>query len=459
MDSLQEQKFVQSIYDSIFSSLTDAAPGQPPINASASTTFLTLQKPSRRLSGGDYFNPWSPGNLKGDKQSAANIAELADIAPQVEAIQQPTGNRISEVYRQILNAKIVPPPNDPAAEKAYQAAYNVLHREVKVTDEDTGEVSTKELDTTAFKDYKTNKSAYDLARLTFMQAYIKAQSTPEGRESWPLIGPSLMGPVNDAFDALIAGEATKVEDALATLDFSSNNQVGRAFEDAKRVFKSYEETLEVNNVVLRSRLLPTDWADANSAASWPTLTFSSGDRLEQSTSDYTSYGGNAGFSLGLFSIGGSAGHSEDQKHIHVEANSLSISYKYQLVTIDRPWLNQTIIKLPGWSMGAIAPGTYSNGQKSRQSASLMPLIPQAFIVVRDVTIKADWSKSDLDIINKATSGGGGFSFGPFSLGGSYSSKSGSKTYHPQFANGAIVQPGLQIIGWISTVLPFCPPKP
>ena len=209
--------------------------------------------------------------------------------------------------------------------------------------------------------------------------------------------------------------------------------------------------------IQRSSLLPSNWYSTSSTG-WTTFDSASSSVNTSNSSDYTSYGGSAGFSLGLFSIGGSAGHTTTHQHASAETNGLRISFAYTLVTIRRPWLTFNLLGTKGWNLGNLyAKGKVSNGSKVNQGASAMPLLPTSFVVVKDVVISANWSKADLDLIKSKTSGGGGFSIGPFSIGGSYAHSHSKETFSSAITGGTIRVPGVQIIGVISQVVPLCPP--
>ena len=457
MDINSQQKLAQSLYDGIFSMLTDAPGGQEAIR-SKDNTFLTLQKPGLRLNSKDFANPWSPGNTAGNQLATRTFARMVNALPQVGVLHR-TGSDASDVYGSvILNPQIVPPPPNPALEKAYNEAKTFLTPEVTVTDEDTGETKKKVVDSPVYKEYKVKKQAYDLARGTFVDQFTKAQATPEGRETWPLKAPIFQAAVSDAYDALIAAEKVKVEDALAKMEFASNNQVGRAFDDAVKLFNSYKVALD-GDTIYRCRALPSDWYDSTSAADWPTMSFSSDELVINQNSEYSKVGGGVGFNAGLWSVGASASSTTETYHMDTETHSISVKFKYQLVTIDRPWMREFLFKLPGWSLGAnFPPGKVSNGTKVNQGDSLMPLLPESFVVIRDLEISAKWGKTDLDQIKKSVSGGGSVGFLCFSLSGSYSHSSSSSTYKAKFENGVISSSGLQIIGWINNVIPFSAPR-
>jgi len=457
MDINSQQKLAQSLYDGIFSMLTDAPAGQEAIR-SVDNTFLTLQKPGLRLNSRDFVNPWSPGNTSGNQSATRTFARMVNAIPQIGVLHRTSGDAADIYGSLILNPQIVPPPPDPALEKAYNEAKTFLTPEVTVTDEDTGETKKKVVESPVYKEYKAKKQAYDLSRATFVDQFTKAQATQEGRETWPLKAPIFQAAVSDAYDTLIAAEKVKVEDALAKMEFASNNQVGRAFDDAVKLFKSYEAKLD-GDTIYRCRALPSDWYDSTAAGDWPEMSFSSDQLVINQHSEYSKFSAGGGFNAGLWSVGASASSTTEPYHMDTETNNLSVKFKYQLVTIDRPWMREFLFKLPGWSLGAnFPPGKVSNGTKQNQGSSLMPLISESFVVIRDLEIKAHWGKTDLDQIKKSVSGGGSVGFLCFSLSGGYSHSSSSSTYKAKFEDGVIKASGLQIIGWVNNIIPFSAPR-
>lgn len=459
MNNQEAQKLVQSIHDSIFTALTEAPSGQKPV-LPKDKTILILEKPGRTLNAADYRNPWSPGNLEGNVQAAINLGDLGDEAPFLPqnsgGVYRASGSRLSDFYRTVLSANIDPQPANPVSEKAYEEAKAVLFTKVK--DEETGKETTKPSQLS--RDYDDNFINYNIARSTYLTAYGEAIKTPEGKAGWPLKASALQAPVNVAYTTWRGGEATKVEDARSKIEFHSRNQVGRAFSDAKKVFDTYQSEAEEmlpGNRTLRCRLTPSNWSDPEAAKKWATISTSTKNIVIKSNSEFTRYGGNAGFSAGLFSIGGSAGHSDSREYFGVEANSLTVSFQYATVYLQRLWMNQLILSLPSWDLGAISAGFFSNGNKENNDGTI-PLIPQGFIVTRNVRIQADWSKTDKETIKNATSGGGSFSFGPFSFGASGGSSSTTTNSKFDEASGLITIPGLQIVGWINSLLTVCPPN-
>lgn len=456
------QKLIQGIFDQIFSSVTSAEPGGKPLMA-ASNTVLSLMKPGLAINPADFRNPWTPGNSAGNQDAAVNTAQLVDVALRLSSVYTDSGKTISQIYKQILDGVSIPAQSpNPAIEKQLTDADAVLFRLVDTVDPDTGETTQKKVESQLYRDYLDNQATYNAARFGYVGAWQEAQKTTTGKNTWPLMATTLQIPVRQAYDRWRAAGADKVEQAIAIMNTSSQNALQKAWDNAKKAFEGYGVILGdtvsgLTEPIQRVSLLPSNWY-STSASGWTTYDSATSSVSTSQSSDYKSGGGSAAFSLGLFSIGGSGGHTVTQQHASSETRDLRISFQYTLVTIRRPWLTFNLMATKGWNVGNLfGKGKISNGTKSGQNESVWPLLPTSFVVVKDVVISASWSKADLDLIKKHTSGGGGFSIGPFSIGGSYAHSSSKETYQASITGGKITVPGVQIIGFISQVLPYCPP--
>lgn len=464
MTQQEATNLVQGIFDHIFESVTRAEPGGKPI-APTATTVLSIMKPGMAINPADFRNPWTPGNLNGGKDAAINTSRLADIVPKMSALFEDSGSAVSAVYGQIMDGVQVPAqPANPAIEKQLADAHAVLYRTVTVTDPDTAELKQVEMESQLYRDYMDNQAAYQAARMAYVSAYLAAQDTATGRSTWPLVAPTLQIPVKAAWDKWRSNFADKVEQALAIMNTSSQNALSKAFNKAKALFEGYGVTLEetggLSPVIHRASLLPSDWYSRDSASKWTMFDSASGSAASSSSSDFTSFGGSAGFSMGLFSVSGGASHQKETRQVSNETRNLRVSFEYTLVTIRRPWMIFPLLGTSGWNLqnlykkGAISAGVRN---VERQLRSAMPLLPTGFVVARNIQVKADWAKSDYDYLRTKTSGGGSVGIGPFQIGGSYSNTHTSQTFTSSFAGASIIVPGVQIIGWISQLVPLCPP--
>jgi hypothetical protein len=463
MTQEEVQSLIQKMFDNIFDSVTKTEPGSRPAMQSSSTV-LSLMKPGLAINSKDFRNPWTPGNLTGSKDAAVNVARLIDVAPKMSTIYTDSGKLISQVYKQILDGVSIPaqPPN-PAIEKQFSDADLVLYRQISQTDPDTGAVTQKTVETQLYRDYLDNQAAYNNARIGYIGAYLEAQKTAVGRNTWPLIASTQQLPVKTAYDRWRSAGADKVEQAIAIKNTSSQNALNKAWDQAKLLYEGYGVILDDSGTglsapIMRSSLLPSDWHSSQSKAGWTTFDSASSNVANSASSDYKSYGGSAGFSRGLFKFGASASQTTQEQHVSSETNGLRVSFKYTLVTIRRPWMTFNLLGTQSWNVGNLyGKGEISNGSKDGQDNAAMPLIPTSFIVVKDVVISANWSKSDLEFVRKQISAGGSLSIGPFSISGQYASSKSQETFTSAMASGKITVPGVQIIGFISQIVPYSSP--
>lgn len=112
----------------------------------------------------------------------------------------------------------------------------------------------------------------------------------------------------------------------------------------------------------------------------------------------------------------------------------SIQFRYCVVHLNRNWLNNTLLGLPNWYFPGVKAGFFSSGGTAQ-----FPLLPQAFLAIRDLRISAKWSEQDRKTMAQAAS------FGPFDL--------RSKVIQ----QNEVRADGLQIIAWISRRNPALPP--
>lgn len=122
-------------------------------------------------------------------------------------------------------------PN-PISEQQIADACAVLYQFAKAPDPDTGEVTDQKLETQLYRDYLDNQAVYIDARRAYSDAYLKAQKTAIGRNTWPMVASTFQLSVNNAYEKWRAGGADKVEQALAILTTSSKTISGNLKEEA-----------------------------------------------------------------------------------------------------------------------------------------------------------------------------------------------------------------------------------
>ena len=402
---IEPSQVMQVIYETVFSTylptdLTGTFDSQD-------NTAITIQQPGLALKSNDYQNLWSPYHQTGDLAATKRFSAIVDRVSAVSETYQPNGHTVSEVYRQALTATTLSTPLTDRETQQYQAAKKLLYTEVKLIDDETGQPCTRTVPSQTYKTYQQAKVKYISALNHYNTEYFKYRQTPEGRGTWPMMAPILQDTVNSAWDALQAADASKVQDALAVLD-RAPNLVDQIFREANQRFRTH---LSPNLPSFApSYPMPSDWADP--AADWIRVSIAQEFRLE---------------------------------------------FEYALVTIDRPWLRFEVFGLPGWQVKNVAPGTYSRGQKSAD-ASLLPLIPQSFVAVRNVKLTLDWDNQTRQQLLADLNGSIETAFGFLLLSGVYNAATPPKSYKAHFNNDTLTFPDVQIIGWIHQVVPFSPPR-
>lgn len=121
----------------------------------------------------------------------------------------------------------------------------------------------------------------------------------------------------------------------------------------------------------------------------------------------------------------------------VESKELSVSFEYCLVDIDRPWLSHTLLQTKGWYVPGYESGELSKGTAD-DNTGILPALPIAFIVVKDLKISG-WNQSEQKHVEDSVA------LGPFSL------------LDRKIDGTSLTWSGMQIIGWISQVMPLMPP--
>lgn len=460
--SINQDAMLQAIYDTLFSGFTSPPAGTKGEGASqADQTYLTLQWPGLQIDVKQYANPWSPQNLTGSTEATENFSTLVDKVQSLNPITALNGQNISTIYQTVVNAQVVPPPPDQTAQAQYNRAVAFLQADGTDSD-DSGKPITVKVDSPVYATYKRKKKAYDNSVVSLMTNYFQYDvSKPEDQRKWSLLGPTYVDAVNTAWDDMANAQKTKVEDMLAILAQSSTNQVGVAFAAAKKQFDLMRRSSVVNpgQIFWASYASPANWFASSAADEWSSVTIDSESLHQSAHSDFTNMSAGGSASWGLWSVGGSFSKQDSHQAMHEETSSLKVSFKFARIDINRPWLNFLLFSMGGWNVGdAFKAGGLSNGTKVQNLGTPFPLLPTSLIAVRDLTIAANWGAKDSSLIESKLESKASLGWGPFAISGSYATGSSDKKFDSDFDGRTISNSGLQIIGWINTLVPNCPPK-
>lgn len=124
----------------------------------------------------------------------------------------------------------------------------------------------------------------------------------------------------------------------------------------------------------------------------------------------------------------------------LDSQNFNMSFNYCVVQIQRPWFNTKMFNYSNlWYSIAAAEDFFSSGVKGPENQGCLRAIPKAFIIIKNLKIKASWSANDLN--DAKESAGLGF----FNL---MNSKMNIEN--------ELINPSLQIIGWVCEATPKMP---
>jgi hypothetical protein len=124
----------------------------------------------------------------------------------------------------------------------------------------------------------------------------------------------------------------------------------------------------------------------------------------------------------------------------VSGSDIYVSFDYCVVSLEWPWIDEAFLLLRNWFIPGYTQAAISDGS-GLTDAGLLPALPTGFILIRKLTIKANWAQSDIDAIQVSAG------LGPFSLAG--------RNFNPK--TGLLTADGMQIVGWFCSALPQLPP--
>lgn len=458
MTPQMEQKVLQALYDRMFDAIT-YVPGQQSAPAfNKATTFLQFSK-NEAINPADFAGAATPTNPNGDLGKSETFARMVDVVPALQAAFAPTANNVSTVYQNIVNGADTTLDVSPEQKKIYQQAFSFLNTTTTVTDF-TGAQVTQTAPSQIFATYQANQTAYLAAVVGYRNAYNNYDLTdPKQQRQWQANEPLLRNAVQQTYNTWRAQGATQVEQALNALASSINNAVSAAIGDARQAVSVQNQMASASGLGpwFMTLAFPGNWADPAAVANFTQLTLSSKNLNTSSDSSFSQYGGGASWGGGLWSVGGSAAGSSGSQSSHMDADDLTLSANIAVVRITRPWLHEFLFRMGGWSMTGVPVNGISNGALKGNESSLLPLIPTAFVVARDVSITANFSSQDKTHIESSVSGSTRVGWGPFSVGGSYSHSESHDTFKSTFDGGTLKVPGMQILAWISEIVPASPP--
>jgi hypothetical protein len=450
--------------------------------------------------------------------AAFNTSTLCNTMLQVTAnneyVEYPVGRHLSFQYESILTGMqaLPAPPMSDAVKKQLADAQKVLY----VPDPDNTDDADATVRSSAYKTYVKNAKAYAQAKADYVTAFAEAKRDPAKADAWPIASATYRQTLDDAWDQLKAQGAAKVEAALDVIKSIGLPMQDHEIARARSVFERYNVDFGGLGVTIPySYVMPSAWCDPNnddegwqhltvtqsSAASYSSMNFSRGSQSSWSHDSSSNSGGGA-VSFGFAAFGGSAGHTQSSGQSQGSsgytfssafgntAQDLTIDIEYMLCTINRDWLASDLFYMKNWYVVNNDKFSISDGTISHQlgnATQLIPMIPQQFLVIRNVNISSKHWGSDGAVLSSAfdssqgstsasstsVAASGGVCLGFMTIGGtgahsdahaqgqqsSSGTKNASSVLHTSFDGTTLSIPGAQIVAFVSNIVPASPPLP
>ena len=280
----------------------------------------------------------------------------------------------------------------------------------------------------------------------------------DDQRKFQAVAPGLQNTIEQAWNKWVREGKQNVERAQDALRTTINDAIAAAIRQAQDAMKDSLTGQEglASTSWYPSYAMPTNWFDASCRGSKLTL---SSSFLATSTSDEASQYSSS--STGLFWTSSSSEEKKtDTKFTSMQSSEFELTAELITVRIRRPWLNAVLFNMTDWWSKGIPKGGISNGALKENANGVLPLIPTAFVIAKDVSIKSNFTSQDTShfVSDSTSQQKRGWGWGPFSGGGRYShARSEKDTFQSSFSNGTLKMPGLQVIAWISTITPPSPP--
>ncbi len=466
MTQEQEKQLLEAIYDRLFDAITyQPSGGKNPFTESE--TFIHFSK-NAALNPKSFENPRTPSNPLGDLKTSEAFSRMIDQISPMSLEWENTGASLSKMYESIVNSANTDTQIDEEAKKMYEKAYDYLHPIKTEKNPFTDEEITQRTDGEDYVNYETNMSDYVSSITAYRAAYNiyldDLESTDEEVRSkadrnWQASAPLLENNIKKDFRKLTAGNAKFVEQALAILNTTINDGIRQALETAKDSVnedRKFSSSLGFDDKWLFSYPSPSDWTNEDNP-NFTDLKISGGNTKIRSKSTEHSFSVNTNVNYGLWKVKASAEGNFEHSNSSTDKDSVEINAKIAKVNIMRPWFTESIFRLGDWYTNMAKRGGVSNGKiDSTNANTLLPMFPVAFIVAKDISIKANFSHEDEEHIKESVKSSASVGFGPFSIGGSYGYGKTEDNFNSDYQNGEIKVPGMQIIGWVSRLVPLSP---
>ena len=371
------------------------------------------------------------------------LNNVLDHIPLPSGIYSDSNLTYSQVYGRIMKEKQVRQVTPSQAEKDEAAAlHELLKGDVVDTDGTVTEKGSPEM--AAYRKYEAlyTQALDDFANATYDYrvnhgkpvSNTVTSALSKAREDWE----------ND-------GYRSRIEKAMDRAAQLSNKDGGTYWFD---LAKKYDNAMADQSGLVKTYPKAENWGGGNS---WTKFSWSSSKKYEKSSYDSMAVEAAASYHSGGVGVDLSGGWSKATADAIANSTDMAITVELRTIYIFRDWLDASVFNNTNWNLSG---NFISNGKPLAGLKGDMPMILNKIVLARNLKITGSWISSASHEFNEHIHAEARVSVGPFSVSGSFSKTNRGKEATLDAQKGEISNPGIQVVGYVSTRLPKSPnPKP
>ena len=367
------------------------------------------------------------------------------------------GQTLSQVYKDTLERSLV--ANEPLTEKQLgiiERMKALLQIEVERENFLTGDIETEILDSPAITLYNEKKLTYENAVTDYASRLARANSgSAAALIEWTRSGGIYKQRAMQARrDWIARGNKNTIEEAQAAIAHITSGSMVVWKQNLLDNVTEIEENMQgaFGYPFFPATVLPGAFARSGG---WTKYKERSLKKKVQSSSSTHSGGASLGFSMGLFTVGGSGGGSRQEDKFSIEREDFGIEFEYTQVEICRPAFNPNFFLSRGWKPrdsfitdhGAL----HSDGKKNPSGAFVG--YPTKALFVRNLRIYSSELASKMESKKSDINGGAVVGIGPFMIGGRYAQSNKESESSLEIDTAGITIRGMQLVGFVSALFP------
>jgi hypothetical protein len=394
---------------------------------------------------------------------ASDFAKLANLVPDPSGIydeeqQQTTFNQNGSIlwntYQNALNFSEVASGTLSAADKTTLEKYT---NQLKTTRKNIVTNVDESVDGPVLIAYNDKRKKYQAAALTYNNKRIAALNSenPAVVADWALNASLYQLDVNNANDDWVSnGFKNEVDSMRAFIDQVTRRDLTlwKASLLNQLALAKQTDLVSGSNFFFTS-FVPGDFADSNDG--WTEFTFAESNFATYDRSETNSWSASGRAGWGPWSARVQASGSSTSTNSSIDVSNFNMKFLVTQVPLSRPWLSPEFLTSSAWRF---KPGLgmlpLSNGAKP--PTGQLVAYPTTAIFVRDVVIDCGELRNTASSYTSQVNSGGGVSYGPFSLGGSYSRSVGTRSFTSKMTAEGLEVSGMQLIGFKCAILNMSP---